>query len=47
MTQVDGDCKRIRSQTSLELCQPLCKGFDHDIEVIPVLTDDEYLDVHK
>ena len=28
-------------------CQPWCKGFGNDVEVIPVLTDSEYLAVHK
>ena len=27
--------------------QPWCKGFGNDVEVIPVLTDSEYLAVHK
>ncbi len=44
-----GDCQSIRSQSSLEMkwCQPWCKGFGNDVEVIPVLTDSEYLAVHK
>ena len=28
-------------------CQPWCKGFGNDVEVIPVLTDSENLAVHK
>ena len=28
-------------------CQPWCKGFGNDVEVIPVLNDSEYLAVHK
>ena len=28
-------------------CQPWCKGFGNDVEVIPVLTDSEYFAVHK
>ena len=28
-------------------CQPWCRGFGNNVEVIPVLTDGEYLAVHK
>jgi len=43
------DSKSIRStkQFGNEWCQPLCKGFGNDVEVIHVLTDSEYLSVHK
>ena len=28
-------------------CQPWCKGFEYEVEIIHVLNDSEYLAIHK